>query len=133
MELRAVSDVRIVNVDRGASLLLLDVVEAVVDLDPLDPGGEGRPAFEALEGEKGLEEDLLGEVLGVGRSAGEVATVCEHLAAVAPDELVERSQVTFSRRAGESYELFVSDGVVDVQRCLPECIGPLEWARSHIW
>ena len=53
--------------DTSDHALLLQVVDAVVRLDAMDPGREGRPALEAGQAEVDLHEDFLGEVFGVGR------------------------------------------------------------------
>ena len=123
---------RVLDIDHLPPFLFFDVVEAVVDLDPLDPGGEGRTALESLEGKEGLEKDFLGKVLGVGRRPGEVAAVGEHLSAVASYQQIEWSEIAIARRVGETDELCIGDVVIDIQRCLPESIGPSEGARSHI-
>ncbi len=84
---------RLLDVDHVLAVPLLVEVQAVVDLDALQPGRELGAPFEALEPEERLDEDLLREVLGVVRRTGQIAAVGEDLRLVALDQHLERSGV----------------------------------------
>jgi hypothetical protein len=88
--------------------LLAQEVPDVVDRDPVQPGPELRFPVEPGQGEIGLQEDLLGQVVGRFPVPGEAQCHAEHLGLVLGDELLESRRASFLSQPDQLF-LFHAD------------------------
>ena len=79
---------------------LLDVSEAMIDLDALQPVAERGAAFKAADAEIGFDENLLSEILGAVGVAGQVAAVGDDLLLIELDEGLESAQIALAGALG---------------------------------
>lgn len=119
MQLLTITKIGVVDVDRRTPPFLLEVVEAVIDFDSLEPRCEGGTSLESLERKKRFQEDLLGEVFGVGCGTGQISAVGEYPAAVAFHQPVKGAQIPLTGSTRELDQLLVTDFLIYIQRLPP--------------
>jgi hypothetical protein len=96
-----------VDGDLGAPRPAVELVEAGVRGDPVEPRPHRGAPLEAIERSPGLQERLLSGILGVVERAEHAVAVHLQRAAVGVDELGERALVPRARGAHE--RAFVAD------------------------
>jgi len=84
----------------AGTVAFLDVSEAMIDLNTLQPVSERRAAFKVAYAEIGFDEDFLGEIFGAVGVASEVAAVGDDLLLVELNQRLKGAQVALTGASG---------------------------------
>jgi hypothetical protein len=79
---------------------LLDVSEAMIDLNALQPVAERGATLEVADAEIGFDEDFLGKIFGAVGVAGQVAAVGDNLLLVKLDQRLKSTQIALAGTLG---------------------------------
>jgi len=83
----------VIELHEADAILALEKIQAVVDLDPVEPGTEGGASLKLRHTEISFDKDFLSEILRGEWVASQVAALVDNFAFVAFDQYLESAQV----------------------------------------
>src|SRR5882762_8742191 len=84
----------LLQAEKAAQTVLPQVAQGGIDRDLVKPGEEGAMALKAIDGLKGLDEGVLGQVGGIFPVGGEVVDDPENPLPVFQDQAVKSGDIT---------------------------------------